>query len=154
MQRRKRATQILENELSNNEEENVEEENKSDNENELNNNSQKAIIDNHRDKSREIAQRIGEDNPNEVIDELHLVRDKIKDKIKQSLTDKLEKAREHDETASSEKIEQTKDKNEDLNLDLSSARYSNPSETLRETSLQRINRIKVFNKKKIKNLNL
>jgi hypothetical protein len=143
MQRRKRATQILENELSNNEEENVEEENKSDNENELNNNSQKAIIDNHRDKSREIAQRIGEDNPNEVIDELHLVRDKIKDKIKQSLTDKLEKAREHDETASSEKIEQTKDKNEDLNLDLSSARYSNPSETLRESSLQRINRIKV-----------
>jgi hypothetical protein len=110
MQRRKRATQILENELSNNEEENVEEENKSDNENELNKNSQKAIIDNHRDKSREIAQRIGEDNPNEVIDELHLVRDKIKDKIKQSLTDKLEKAREHDETASSEKIEQTKDK--------------------------------------------
>jgi hypothetical protein len=143
MQRRKRATQILENELSNNEEENVEEENKSDNENELNKNSQKAIIDNHRDKSREIAQRIGEDNPNEVIDELHLVRDKIKDKIKQSLTDKLEKAREHDETASSEKIEQTKDKNEDLNLDLSSARYSNPSETLRESSLQRINRIKV-----------
>ena len=143
MQRRKRATQILENELSNNEEENVEEENKSDNENELNKNSQKAIIDNHRDKSREIAQRIGEDNPNEVIDELHLVRDKIKDKIKQSLTDKLEKAREHDETASSEKIEQTKDKHEDLNLDLSSARYSNPSETLRESSLQRINRIKV-----------
>lgn len=143
MQRRKRATHILENELSNNEEENVEEENKSDNENELNKNSQKAIIDNHRDKSREIAQRIGEDNPNEVIDELHLVRDKIKDKIKQSLTDKLEKAREHDETASSEKIEQTKDKNEDLNLDLSSARYSNPSETLRESSLQRINRIKV-----------
>ena len=143
MQRRKRATQILENELSNNEEENVEEENKSDNENELNKNSQKAIIDNHRDKSREIAQRIGEDNPNEVIDELHLVRDKIKDKIKQSLTDKLEIAREHDETASSEKIEQTKDKNEDLNLDLSSARYSNPSETLRESSLQRINRIKV-----------
>ena len=143
MQRRKRATQILENELSNNEEENVEEENKSDNENELNKNSQKAIIDNHRDKSREIAQRIGEDNPNEVIDELHLVRDKIKDKIKQSLTDKLEKAREHDETASSEKIEQTKDKHEDLNLDLSSARYSNPSETLRESSLQRINRNKV-----------
>ena len=45
--------------------------------------SDTAIIEAHRDKSRELAQRIGDENPNEVIEELHVVRDKIKDKIKQ-----------------------------------------------------------------------
>ncbi len=36
-----------------------------------------------------------------------------------------------------------KEKHNELNLDLTSARYSNPSETLRESSLQRIKQIKV-----------
>lgn len=40
----------------------------------------------------------------------------------------------------------SEEKNDELNLDLASARYSNPSETLRETSLQRIKQIKVIEK--------
>ncbi len=106
----------------------------------MNPNTQTAIIENHREKSRELAQRIADENPNEVIEELHVVRDKIKDKIKQSLADQLEKVANHDEIDGEE---QKKDKNTELNLDLASARFSNPSETLRETSLQRIKQIKV-----------
>jgi hypothetical protein len=68
---------------------------------------QAALIGKHRDKSREVAQRIPEEDPNAVVEELHVVRDRIKEKIKSNLANELLLAKSEEAT---EKAKDDKDK--------------------------------------------
>ena len=77
---------------------------------------QSAIIDKHRNKSREMAQRIVEEDPNEINEQLHHVRDRIKNKIKKNLEKEQSKA---EKKGDNEDDEIDTKKKSDLKLDLS-----------------------------------
>lgn len=92
---------------------------------------QTAIINKHRDKSRELLKNVKDDDPNKVVDELHDVRDRIKDKIKGNMLEQLSIARSESE------------KKDDLKLDLTSSTIE-PTQgfsTGRESLQQKIKRI-------------
>lgn len=108
-----------------------------------------AMINRHRDKSKEVSKRIIDEDPTEVIGELHSVRDRIKEKVKQSLSNELDKARDASDN------EGTDGKNDlKLDLSLSTAEQGGPSRlsnttgrtdtSMRESSLQKIKRIQVW----------
>ncbi len=103
--------------------------------------TESVLASRHRDKSMEVAQRIRDDKPNEVIEELHVVRDKIKGKIKNKLANELEKLR---EKKSIEEIENKSEENSMLKLDLSmsTTEKTKPSNltglSARESSRQRV----------------
>ena len=80
--------------------------------------NESALASKHRDKSMEVAQRIGVDKPNEVVEELHVVRDKIKQKIRSNLANELEKVRE-EEKKKPELDEEGEKEESALKLDLS-----------------------------------
>lgn len=59
-----------------------------------NRNAKSAISTRHRDRSRDLATKIQEEDPNEVIQDLHIVRDKIKEKITEGLAGQIALIRE------------------------------------------------------------
>ena len=88
---------------------------------------QTAIINKHRDKSRELLKNIKEEDPNKVKDELNDVRDKIKDKIKGSFLKQLSAVRQDTDE---------KPKQSDLKLDLTAGSTGEATlSTGRETGL-------------------
>lgn len=109
-----------------------------------------ALIGKHRSKSREVAERIPEEDPNAVVEELHVIRDRIKNKIKANLESELLVAKTK-EAAVKESADTDKEKEKsDLKLDLSlsTADQAGPSRlsnltgrTERETSVQRAKKI-------------
>ena len=108
-----------------------------------------AMINRHRDKSKEVSQRVVEEDPSEVIGELHSVRDRIKEKVKQSLSHELDKTRDN----KSDDDEEVQPGKNDLKLDLSlsTADQAGPSRlsnvtgrtdtSMRESSMQRIKKL-------------
>ena len=88
---------------------------------------QAAIVNKHRDKSRELSRNIKDEDPNKVVDELKDVRDKIKDKIKGSFLQHLSNVRQ-DNT-------EEKPKESDLKLDLTATMGEATLSTGRETGL-------------------
>lgn len=107
---------------------------------------QSVLANKHRDKSREVATRIPDNDLNEVIDELHVVREKIKEKIKNNISNELDKVKDKQETEESSEKSDLK-----LDLSLSTAEHTRPSNvsgrvdsSVRELSLQRIKRIQVL----------
>lgn len=107
-----------------------------------------ALIGKHRSKSREVAERIPEEDPNVVVEELHMVRDRIKDKIKANLESELLVAKTK-EAAVKESTDTDKEKSDlKLDLSLSTADQAGPSRlsnltgrTERESSVQRAKKI-------------
>lgn len=112
-----------------------------------------ALIGKHRDKSREVAQRIPEEDPNAVVEELHIVRDRIKDKIKANLKSELLLAKTEEAAVKESGDDKDKGKSDlKLDLSLSTAEQAGPSRlsnvtgrtdntTLRESSAQRAKKI-------------
>lgn len=102
--------------------------------------AQKEIVTKHRDKSRELAKTIKEDDPNKVSDRLKGVQDRVRDKIKPLLKEQLEKARQESEDTM----------RSDLKLDLSASGTDfnmtqtrlSASEKAREMAEQRLRKIK------------
>lgn len=107
---------------------------------------QSAIVNKHRDRSREISKRIQEEDQNVIVEQLKDVRERIKDKLKSNIIDNLVKVREEGEDADkTSKRETTK---EDLKLDLTSSTKDENLGTLlsgTDNSIkERIRRIQVW----------
>ena len=106
---------------------------------------QSAVVNKHRDRSRELSKQMKDEDPNKVVEQLKDVREKIKDKIKTNLVENLAKVREDDKEET-----KTDDAKNDLKLDLTST--INDPNTLGQTLLsgtdnslrERIRRIQVY----------
>lgn len=75
-----------------------------------------SIANKHRDKNREYAKKIKEDDPNKVSEELSSVKDRIRDRLKKNLSENLNKVK--------EEVEENKN---DLKLDLISSARDDPN---------------------------
>jgi hypothetical protein len=103
--------------------------------------SQNAILTKHRDKSRELATTIKEDDPNKVSERIKGVQDRVRDKLKPLLKEQLEKARQDKEATTRSDLQlDLGASSSDLNLTQSRL---NASEKAREIAEQRLKKIKV-----------
>jgi hypothetical protein len=117
-----------------------------------NNNLPANLIIKHKEKSRELADRVVLENPNQIIEETNEIRDHIKDKIKNNLFAQLEKARRSEklekvnvneqdnitEETRFEKLDQNKDQYKDHYL-------IEQESSFKDKVQQRLRTLKVYN---------